>query len=353
METNKTIDSAALEATRRLIDGNRRFVITTHMSPDGDAVGSALGLHRWLKKKGKEVTVIFNDAPGMNLNFIPGHDEGIIFEQQDKSLPSQKAAALKVLGEAEVLIATDYNELYRTGEMAAELRKLTIPKLMTDHHLNPATEEFDIIISHPEMAAACEVVYHLIRELGDSDLIDRDVAGPLYCGLMTDTGMFSYSVNRPEPWLMAADLVARGADAERFRRDSVLETERRARLMGYVLDQKMNILPEHKAAWFSLTKPELKKYNYQKGDSEGFVNLPLNIYGIQVSAYFREEKNFVKVSLRSKGDFPVNEVCKQFFGGGGHKNAAGGEFHGTIEMAEKLFIKALPLYKESLSPSLP
>lgn len=349
MEINKIIEPATLDAARHLIDGHQRFVITTHMSPDGDAVGSAIGLHRWLKKKGKDVTVIFNDAPGLNLNFIPGHDEGIIFETQEKSQPSQKAAALKVLEQAEVLIATDYNELYRTGELANELRKLSIPKLMTDHHLNPATEEFDIIISHPEMAAACEVVYHLICEMGDANLIDAGIAGPLYCGLMTDTGMFSYSVNNPGPWLMAADLVSRGADAERFRRDCELEPERRARLMGYVLDQKMKVLPELKGAYFSLTKTELKKYNYQKGDSEGFVNLPLNLYGIQVSAYFREEKNFVKVSLRSKGNFPVNEVCKQFFGGGGHKNAAGGEFHGSIEMAEKLFVKALGIYAEYLS----
>ncbi len=348
MELKKTIDSATLEAARCLIDGHQRFVITTHISPDGDALGSAIGLHRWLKKKGKDVTVIFNDAPGMNLSFIPGHEEGIIYETQDKSLPSQKEAALKTLHAAEVLIASDYNELSRTGEMATELKKLPIAKMMVDHHLNPATGEFDVIISHPEMAAACEVVYHLICELGDADLIDETIAGPLFCGLMTDTGMFSYTVNDPSPWLVAGDLVARGADAERFRRDCELETERRARLMGYVLDQKMTLIPEHKAAFFSLTKPELKKYGYQKGDSEGFVNLPLNLYGIRVSAYFREEKNFVKVSLRSKGDYPVNEICSRFFGGGGHKNAAGGEFHGSLEMAEKLFLKALPLYDRFL-----
>lgn len=319
------------------------------MSPDGDAVGSSQAFCRYLRRKGKEATVIYNDAPGENLSFIPGYRDGIIFDNQNDGTPSTRAQALATLQEAEVIVCVDFNALSRLGGLADEVRKLDkTPRIMLDHHLEPQTDEFTVTISHPELAAACEVVYRFILESGDDALLTQDLAADLYCGLMTDTGFFTYSSNRPEVYMIVARLLEFGFDKERLHRDCVLEEERRTRLKGFVLQQKLQTLYDHKAAYFTLSKPELKRFNHQKGDSEGFVNLPLDIRGIQVSAFFREEKNIIKVSLRSKGDYPVNLMAQKFYNGGGHKNAAGGEFQGTLQMAEALFLKALPMFDKYL-----
>lgn len=338
-----------IEQVKAFIDTHNKYVVTVHMSPDGDAVGSAVAMSRYLRAKGKEATIIYNDKPGDNLRFIDGIDDCLVFERNVfKPAECQHDASVKAIKEADAVICLDYNALYRLGDLSQEIRLSEKPRLLIDHHLDPSTEEFSVLVSCPELSAACEVLYRLILELGDDHLIGREIAEPLYCGMMTDTGQFVYNSERADVYLIVARLLQTGVSKEELHRQFAIELERRVRLKGYCMYHKMVTIPEHQAAYFSLSKPELKRFDHQKGDSEGFVNVPLDIQGIKVSAFFREEKNFVKVSLRSKGDYPVNILAEKFFNGGGHKNAAGGEFMGSLQRAESLFVKVLPLFDKYL-----
>ena len=346
---SRIFDNSLLAKVKNFIETHNRFVVTVHMSPDGDAIGSAVAMARYLRAKGKVATIIFNDKPGANLSFIPGVKEHLVYEKDTQNPANcQHEEALKVLGEADAVVSLDYNALYRLGSLEQEIRKIDVPRLLVDHHLDPKAEEFSVIVSRPELSAACEVVYRLILELGDDELITKDIAEPIYCGMMTDTGQFVFNCERKDVYLIIARLLETGFNKEELHRQFALDQERRVRLKGYCLYHKMVIIPEHKAAFFSLSGSELKRFGHQKGDSEGFVNAPLDIEGIQVSAFFREEKNFVKASFRSKGDFPVNMLAEKFFNGGGHKNAAGGEFMGTLQKAESLYIKVLPAFDKYL-----
>lgn len=334
---------------REFLDIHNRFIVTVHMSPDGDAVGSAVAMCRYLRAKGKQATIVFNDRPGYNLSFIKGIDDCLVYEKNVlEPAKCQHEAAVNAIKETDAIICLDYNALYRLGDLADEIRKCQAPRLLIDHHLDPVVEEFTVAVSQPTLSAACEVVYRIILELGDDSLVTQDIAEPIYCGMMTDTGQFVYNSERKDVYLIIARLLETGFKKEELHRQFALELERRVRLKGYCLYHKMVIIPEHQAAFISLSKPELKRFNHQKGDSEGFVNAPLDIEGIKVSAFFREEKNFVKVSLRSKGDYPVNIIAEKFFNGGGHKNASGGEFQGSLQRAEQLFVKALPLFDKYL-----
>ena len=272
----------------------------------------------------------------------------LMFDNQRDGTPDTHEQAIQAIKEAECFICTDLNAPTRMGDMHKDVMKNPAPKILIDHHLEPEADSFDVVISHPEASAASELIYTFMLQMGDDSLLDRQIATQIYCGMMTDTGQFIFGSSRPQVYLIVARLLQEGFEKEKLHRDLVLEPERRTRLKGYVLQQKLQIVPDSKAAYFSLNKAELKRFNHQKGDSEGFVNMPLDIIGIQVSAFFREEKNFVKVSLRSKGDFPVNLLAQKFYNGGGHKNAAGGEFLGNLQQAEQLFVKALPLFANYL-----
>jgi phosphoesterase RecJ-like protein len=179
-------------------------------------------------------------------------------------------------------------------------------------------------------------------------LLNKQIATSLFCGLMTDTGWFIFNSNRPEFHLVMARLMMEDVDRENIIKESHVVPERKLRLEGYLINQKLHVVREHKAAYMSLSLSECRRYGHQKGDSEGYVNDPLDIEGVQVSAFFREEKNFVKVSLRSKGEYPVNLIAEKFYNGGGHRNAAGGEFYGSLSQAEAIFIKVLPLFDKYL-----
>ena len=338
-----------LEQARQFIAQHQHFVVTAHMSPDGDAVGSALALKQYLEVKGKEAKVVLNDPPGDNLFFIPGYrSDVIVYDNQNDGTPSQKEEAIRAINECDAMIAVDFNTPNRLGEMKEIWMAHHAPKLLLDHHLEPDLERFDICISHPEQAASCELVYRFILELGDDALLNQQIATSLFCGLMTDTGWFVFNTNRPDFHLIMARLMMENVDRENIIKDSHVVPERKKRIEGYLLSQKLHVVREHKAAYMSLSQQEIRRFGHQKGDSEGFVNDPLDIEGVQVSAYFREEKNFVKVSLRSKGEFPVNMIAEKFFNGGGHRNAAGGEYNGSLAQAEAIFVKVLPLFDKYL-----
>lgn len=343
------IDPELLAQARAFIDNHNKFVVTAHMSPDGDAVGSALAMKQYLEAKGKQATVVLNDPPGDNLFFIPGYrSDVLVYDNQNNNIPSQKEAVIKVIDDCDAMVAVDFNVASRIGGMKDIWMAHKAPKLLIDHHLDPATDQFDICISHPDQAAACELIYRFILEMGDDHLLNKQIATSLFCGLMTDTGWFVFNSNRPDFHLIMARLMLENVDRENIIKESHVVPERKLRLEGYMIQQKLHLAREHKAAYMSLSQQEIKRFGHQKGDSEGYVNIPLDIEGIQVSAFFREEKNLVKVSLRSKGDYPVNQIAAKFFNGGGHRNAAGGEFLGSLAQAEAIFVKVLPLFDKFL-----
>lgn len=332
---SKVIEQANVDHFAKWLDKADKMVIVTHLSPDGDAIGSSLGLLHFLETQGKEVHVIVPNAFPDFLRWMNGAKDIIRYDKY-------AAFANKLIAEADVICCVDFNSLKRIDAVGEAVKASPARKILIDHHLNP--EEFcKITISHPQISSASELVFRLICRLGYFEDITKECAECIYTGMMTDTGGFTFNSNDREIYYIISQLLTKGIDKDQIYRN-VFNTysEGRLRLMGHVLTT-MQVFPEHKAALITLTKEELGKFNYIRGDSEGFVNMPLQMKNIRFSAFLREdtEKAMIKVSLRSSGDFPCNQVAADFFGGGGHLNASGGEVYGSMEEAIERFKAAL------------
>lgn len=328
------IDNTNIEALRGLIDGAKNVVITCHVSPDGDAIGSSLALKHVLVQLKKDVAVVTPDQCPKSLLFLHGSDT-IIPYSVNKSIAENKIQS------ADLIFCLDFNSLYRVDKMAEVLNNAIATKVLIDHHLEP--EDFaKIIISNPKLSSTCLLLYYALMQLGYLNYISKEVATCIYTGMMTDTGNFSYNSIDSNIYLVIADLINRGIDKDDiYNRIYNTNNESRLRLCGYALSNKMQLYAEHHAALITINQDELNKFNYEKGDTEGLVNIPLSLPGIYYSAFFREDQDYIKISMRSIGDFPVNKICELYFNGGGHKNAAGGEFYGSITEAENLFKSTL------------
>jgi len=334
----KIINSDNINKLKAYIEKGDNFVIVSHEMPDGDAVGSSLGLYHYLMtfdKKSIKV-IVPNAFPGF-LRWMPGAKDIVVYEQYSDF-------ATQLISEADVLFCLDFNAVKRVGKMASAVIASDARKVMIDHHLAP--EDFcKIVISYPEMCSTSELVFRVICALGDVDMIEKEAAECIYTGMMTDTGSFSYNSNGAEIYTIVGELIKKGIDKDEiYRKVNQVHSESRLRLMGYVLYEKMKVYPKEQAALFTLRQDELNHFRYKSGDTEGFVNMPLSINGVSFSVFLREETNLIKISLRSVGEFPCNEFASRFFNGGGHKNASGGEFYGTLEDAVKVFEKGLMLF---------
>ncbi|MDR1098434.1 MAG: bifunctional oligoribonuclease/PAP phosphatase NrnA [Tannerella sp.] len=331
----KIIDSDRIHKLKAYIDKGDKFVIVSHEMPDGDAVGSSLALYHYLMSFDKKSikVVVPNNFPAF-LKWMTGARDIVLYEQYPDF-------ATQLISEADVLFCLDFNAVKRVGKMASAVIASDARKVMIDHH--PEPEDFcKVIISYPEMSSTSELVFRIICALGDIDLIEKDAAECIYTGMMTDTGSFGYNSSNAEIYVIISELIKKGIDKDEiYRNVNQVYSECRLRLMGYVLYEKMKTFPDKKTAVFALTQEELNRFKYKSGDTEGFVNLPLSIGGIFFSAFFREETNLIKISLRSVGDFPCNTFAAEYFNGGGHKNASGGEFYGTLEDALRVFEKGL------------
>lgn len=340
---SKVISQANIDHVEKWLERAEKIVIVSHVSPDGDAMGSSLGLYHFLTSLGKTVNVIMPNAFPDFFRWLPGAKDVIIYNKY-------KEFADKLIMEADVLCCLDFNVLTRIDEMKEIVERTPARKMMVDHHLYPG-DFCRIIISHPEMSSTSELVFRLICQLGNFDDISKEGAECIYTGMMTDTGGFTYNSNSREIYVVISELLSKGIDKDAIYRN-VFNTysEGRLRLMGYVLYDKMEVFPQFNAALIWLTRDEQKKFQYVKGDTEGFVNIPLTIKNIRFSVFLREdtEKEMIKVSLRSVGNFPCNQVAAEFFNGGGHLNASGGEFYGTMEEAIALFKQALVKYETLL-----
>lgn len=341
------ISKAILESPdfRRLQEkiqkGGENILIISHRNPDGDAMGSSLAMYNFLAQTKNTVNLMVpNDFPAF-LKWMRSAGQTVIYSRQEEK-------AVKLLKATTILFTLDFNDPGRVREFEEHVKNSTALKVLIDHH--PYPEDFaDIAVSQTEVSSTAELIYEFMLALGHSELINKDVAECIYTGIMTDTGCFSFNSSRPETYRILSELLKLNIDKDKVY-DLVYDnfTYERMRLMGHCLDAKMKYLPQYRTAFITLTQEEMREYNFRVGDSEGFVNLPLSIKGVVLSALFTEKTDMVKISLRSKGDFPVNRICSEHFNGGGHKNAAGGESYETLEKTVEKFISILPAYQEEL-----
>lgn len=341
----KTYLSAAEATTwRRLMEDARSVTIMGHASPDGDAMGSSLGLWWCLKQAGKEACVVVPDLYPDFLRWMPGIGDVVIANR------AAKRAYHKVT-DADLVVCLDFAETKRVEDLSPALEARRGPVIVVDHHTRPVMTPA-LLVSDPGASSTAEMVYLLLRQLGQTDTLPTEAAQCLYCGMMTDTGAFTYNSTRPEIFLIVAGLLEHGVDKDKIYRNVYMNfSADRMRLEGHILKDKMVYFDDLHASLFTLTREEMKTYNFKKGDAEGFVNLPLNIKGTRLSISLREdtEKPVVRVSLRSVGDFPCNRMAAEFFGGGGHLNASGGTLHMTIDEAVAQAGKAIRAYRDLLT----
>jgi phosphoesterase RecJ-like protein len=319
----------------------RRIIVTTHQGPDGDAMGSSLALYCFLKKKGHHVTAVTpNDYPEF-LHWLPFNSEAVNYMRQ-------KDIAEKLIAEAEYIFHLDYSQIKRSADMTRSLSRSGAVKIMIDHHIGPDLP-VKYMFSEIGTSSTCELLYGILKEW-DVSVIDFDIATCLYTGIMTDTGCFCYGSADAETFTVAAELIGYGIDRDKISGNIYDNySEDRMKLMGYCLNEKMQVFPEYRTALISLSLQEQQRYHFEVGDSEGFVNLPLSIKGIRFTAFFLEKDDKIKISFRSKGNFSTNNFSKKHFKGGGHVNAAGGEMKKTLEETVDIFKNLLPLYKEKLN----
>ena len=332
----------SISELKELLATPQKIVITTHHKPDGDAMGSSLGLYAYLIQMGHHVKVITPTDYPYFLHWLPNNAEVMIYTEQTTE-------AARLVEEAALIFCLDFNTLSRINELGELVRASGAYKIMIDHHLEP--EDFDDYRHWSINAcAAAQLVYEfIVTELQDAGRMNKDIATCLYTGIMTDSGSFRFESATSAVYRIAADLIDLGAEHWRIHQlvyDNA--TENRLRFLGHCISNKLQILREYNTAIISVTKEELREFNIVTGDTEGIVNYALSVNGIRLAAFIIERTDKVKLSLSSTGDFPANEICKKYYNGGGHRNAAGGVSEKSLEDTVQEFKTILTEYKTQL-----
>jgi len=318
----------------KLFSSSENILIICHINPDGDSVGAQLALYHYFKSIGKNVSLLAPNNLQEFLKWMDGAEQTNIFIRDRKK-------CRMLIDNADLIVMLDFNQPNRLGEAEEYVMASAARRVVIDHHLDP--ENFaDLIISDPGKCSTSELIHEVISEVNGGKFMNRSYAEALYVGIITDTGNFEHGLYSSKTFRIVADLLDTGIEKEKiinliynnFSSD-------RIRLQGFALNQRMVVLPEFRSAYIYLSKNDLKEYNHVKGDTEGFVNMPLSIKGIHFAALFIEKDNFIKLSFRSKGKFPSNEFASLYFSGGGHLNASGGEYFDTLENTISYFLKVL------------
>lgn len=307
------------------------IVIICHVNPDGDAIGSSLGLYHFLRRYGNnKVSVISPNSFPDFLAWMP-EAENILIASENNHI------ATKAIESADVIFCLDFNDPRRTDQLSDTLINAKGKKILIDHHLEPYNQ-FDLVFSRTDVSSTAELVYQVIAGLGETKLIDIDIAQCLYTGIVTDTGSFSYSCNAPETYHIVAELISLGLDGEKIQR-KIYDTysEDRMRLLGFCLSERLMVFPEYSTAYMFLSRNDLERFNFRDGDTEGVVNYALSVREIKLAAMFIERGNEIKASFRSEGDVNVNRLAREYFNGGGHKNASGGYSQKNMEQTLHYF----------------
>ncbi|WP_066217637.1 DHH family phosphoesterase [Formosa haliotis] len=335
--------SAEINEIQVLLSTPKHIVIVPHKNPDGDAMGSTLALYHYLKQYNHEALVIApNDYPDF-LKWLPGDDTVLKYESDTDNCQ-------KLIHQADLIFTLDFNALHRVGPMGDDIANSKAIKLMIDHHQQP--DDYAMYVySDVSMSSTCEMVYRFIDLLGDDELVTPEIATCLYTGIMTDTGSFRFPSTTSQTHYIIGKLIDRGANNAKIH-NAIYDTNsyEKLQLLGCAL-RNLKVIPELRTAYITLSQDELNQFDFKKGDTEGFVNYGLSLNNIVFAAIFIEHKkeNIIKISLRSKGDFSVNEFSRQYFEGGGHTNAAGGKSDLNLDETIEKFISILPSHKNELT----
>ena len=329
-----------LHSLEEMCEKAKNVVLTCHVSPDGDAVGSMLAFYHFLNRKGKQVTAVAPNVFPDFLMWMPAADQIKVYEKHEQEIDP-------LIDQADLFVCLDFNSMSRAGALGECISATNAPRIMIDHHPYPS-DEFQLSLSFPKMSSTCELLYRIIVQMDKGlEELTVDEAVSLYTGMMTDIGCFSYNSNRSEIYYIVGDLLKKGIDKDRIYRNVFYNySVERYRLQGYMLYVKMETFPEYHAALMTLTQEEQKRFSHKKGDTEGFVNMPLQIKGYRLSVFLREnaDTGTIRVSLRSVDDFPCNQMAAEFFNGGGHLNASGGELSCSMDEAVAIVRQALKKY---------
>lgn len=338
------LNSQQLEQLKTLIGESQNIIITCHQNADGDALGSSLGWAEYLKTQGKEPTIIVPDQYPDYLHWLPNTEKIVRYDKHRE----QADLLLKI---ADLVFCLDYNTPSRVDEMESALCGSPAKKVLIDHHLGPDVPAI-LTISHPEASSTSELVFRIVWQLGGFDLMTKHFATPIYCGMMTDTGGFTYNSSDPTIYYIISQLLTKDINKDRIYRNVYHNfSENRLRLTGFVMLERLVVDNERHASYYALHREDLKRFHFVKGDAEGLVNMPLQIKGHKLSISLREDterQNLVWVSLRSVDDFPCNKMAAEFFNGGGHLNASGGRLYCSIDEAVKVAQKAIIAYEKLL-----
>ncbi len=337
------MNSTDIQKIHSLLSKSKKIAIVPHRNPDGDAYGSSLALYLFLKETGHDVHVVSpNEAP-VFLNWLPGREEVVIFDEDTDR-------ATKILQEAEIIFTLDFNALHRVGEPMQEVLESVKPVyILIDHH--PEPDDFaDFTYSDTKICSTCQMLYQFFEMLEVTEKITRDIATCLYTGILTDTGSFRFPSTSPKTHLIAADLLDKGVEHSKIYNRIYENSVSRLHLLGRALEN-LRYLKKYKTAYITLSNNELHKFNFKKGDTEGFVNYALSLEDTVLAAIFIEDKQqgIVKISFRSTGDFSVNDLARKYFNGGGHVNAAGGRSELSLQETIHRFTSVLPQYEEQLN----
>lgn len=329
---------------QELIAASVHIVICCHKSPDGDALGSSLAWFECLRLQGKDSLIVVPDAFPDFLRWMPNVERVVRYDKHKERVDAE-------LQKADLVLCLDFNVYDRVENMKESLMASPAKKLMIDHHLDPVMENA-MIVSHPEMSSTCELVFRIMWQLGYFEMMNRKIASCIYCGMMTDTGGFTYNSSTPEIYFIIGQLLTKGINKDKIYRNVYNNFSSWAiRLRGYIMYNKLNVFDDIHVSYFILTRQEMERFHFIKGDAEGLVNVPLQIKGMKLSISLREDnqlENVIWVSLRSVGDFPCNKVAEEFFNGGGHLNASGGKLFCTPEEAERIVRQAISHYEDLL-----
>lgn len=333
-----------INKVNKALEGKRKIVILTHVNPDGDAMGASLALYGIFIKEKYDVNVVIpNEFPSF-LAWMPYSEKILI----NKLKPAE---SLRVIAEAEIIFCVDFNDINRIEDLTKVYNDSRAVKFLIDHHLDPSVFT-DFTLSQIDTSSTSEIIWDLIEALGKRSLINKSIAECLYVGIVTDTGSFSYSCNFVKTYIIISELFKFGIDGEYIHRlvyDTF--TEKRMRLLGYCLSEKMKVINKYKTAYISLSKEELKKFHYQNGDTEGVVNYALSVEGIELAVLFMERDHHIKISFRSKGMVSVNDIARKYYKGGGHHNAAGGYSYTNLNDTIKTFEEMLPEIIQNIKSS--
>ncbi|MEZ5102913.1 MAG: DHH family phosphoesterase [Draconibacterium sp.] len=338
----KNTDKQTITSVKEILTKEtKNIVIVPHENPDGDAIGSAIGLAEVLINFGHGVTII---SPNNYPDFLKWFSSGAsILIYRDNKKPSKKA-----IENADILICVDFNEPKRAEKLEKQIVEFGKKKILIDHHPNPSFF-CDYTISETHYSSTAELVFDVVNAIGMKKYITVSAAQALYTGILTDTGSFSHNTSNPNTFKVVSELMKYKIDTEKIQSNVFHNfSADRMKLLGYCLNKKMEVFPELRTAFISITKEELEEFNFKPGDTEGFVNYPLSINNIVFSALFIEKEGYVKASFRSKGSFPSNVFSSNHFNGGGHLNAAGGESFQNLDETIEKFTQLLPEYEHQL-----